>query len=175
MISQQELQERLNYDPKSGLLTWKVRPESTFANKQAWAAWNTRFSNKPAFTTINGEGYRIGSINNVVMSAARVIYTLMTGTEPEMIDHIDGNRTNDSWVNLRNVDAATNLKNKKKSIANKSGVTGVCWDKARNKWEATIGHNRKSIKLGYFECINDAITARKLAEIEYNYHPNHGR
>lgn len=174
MISQQELQELLDYDPKSGLLTWKVRPENMFACKRDWAAWNARFSNKPAFTAING-GYRIGTINKIVMSAARVIYKLMTDIEPEMIDHIDGNRLNNSWVNLRNVDASANQKNMKKFITNKSGVTGVCWDKTKNKWKASIGHNRKSIKLGYFECINDAITARKLAEIEYNYHPNHGR
>ena len=175
MLSQQELQELLNYDPKSGLLTWKVRPESTFANKQSWAAWNTKYSNKPAFTSVNQQGYRVGAINNVVLRAVRVIYILMTDTVPEIIDHIDGNRLNDSWVNLRNVDAAANQKNMKKFTTNKSGVTGVYWDKSKNKWKVTIGHNGKSIQIGRFDCINDAINARKLAETKYGYHPNHGR
>ena len=175
MISQQELQERLNYDPKSGLLTWKVRPENTFATKRAWAIWNTRFSNKPAFTTISKYGYHVGAINKVNLRAVRVIYKLMTGTEPEMIDHIDGNKLNDSWVNLRNVSAAENSKNKKKYTTNKSGVTGVCWDSGNNKWQASIKHNYKTIILGRFDCINDAINARKLADTEYGYHPNHGR
>ena len=175
MISQQELQERLNYDPKSGLLTWKVRPESTFANKQAWLTWNKRFSNKPAFTSVNGQGYRSGKINDVKLLAARVIFKLMTDTEPEMIDHIDGNRTNNSWVNLRSVSAAENQRNMKKFTTNKSGVTGVSWESARNKWRVSIGRNSKSINLGYFDCINDAISARKLAETEFDFHPNHGR
>ena len=174
MISQQELQERLSYDPKSGLLTWKVRPENTFKTKRDWASWNAKFSNKPAFTAISN-GYRVGTINNVGLRAVRVIYTLMTGTEPEMIDHIDGNRSNDSWVNLRSVSAAENLKNMKKYKTNKSGVTGVSWDKTKNKWKATIGHNGKSINLGRFDCLNDAISARKLAETEFDFHPNHGR
>ena len=175
MISQQELQELLDYDPKSGSLTWKARPESMFATKNAWASWNTKYSNKPAFTAISTHGYRVGKINCVRLRAVRVIYKWMTDIEPEMVDHIDGNRLNDSWVNLRNVSVAENAKNAKKSLANKSGVTGVSWDSARNKWRAVIGHKGKSVKLGSFDCINDAISARKLAEVEYNYHPNHGR
>lgn len=175
MISQQELQERLSYDPKSGLLTWKVRPESMFPSKRAWAIWNTRYSNKPAFTSVNKDGYRVGAINNVGLRAVRVIYKLMTGLEPEMVDHIDGDTLNDSWINLRNVNAAGNQKNMKKSIVNKSGVTGVNWNSANNRWQVLIGHEGKSIYIGIFECLNDAINARKLAETKYGYHPNHGR
>lgn len=50
---------------------------------------------------------------------------------------------------------------------NKSGTTGVCWDKKANKWISQISKNRKHFFLGYHINIEDAIKARKEAEIKY--------
>ena len=50
---------------------------------------------------------------------------------------------------------------------NKSGVTGVFWLKEKRKWWAYIAVDNKRISLGYFENKNDAIKARKDAEIKY--------
>lgn len=50
---------------------------------------------------------------------------------------------------------------------NTSGVTGVYWCKSRNKWNAEIRINSKKINLGYFINKEDAIKARKRAEIKY--------
>lgn len=44
----------------------------------------------------------------------------------------------------------------------------------KDKWQALIRVESRFINLGYFEDINDAIAARKEAEIKYNFHPNHG-
>lgn len=48
--------------------------------------------------------------------------------------------------------------------ANKSGVVGVCWDKSRGKWMASIRFKGKKYNLGRFDDIQDAIDARKEAE-----------
>lgn len=50
---------------------------------------------------------------------------------------------------------------------NTSGVTGVHFDKSRNKWMAYITYNNRRIFLGYFNNKEDAIEARIAAEIEY--------
>lgn len=67
-----------------------------------------------------------------------------------------------SWI-----DEGTNiakLKNKNINKRNKSGVTGVSFDKARNKWAAEIMFQRKRYRLGRFDELKDAAKARKEAE-----------
>lgn len=51
--------------------------------------------------------------------------------------------------------------------SNTSGVTGVIWDKSRNKWRASINFQNKNIFLGYFDEKEKAINARKIAEEKY--------
>lgn len=55
----------------------------------------------------------------------------------------------------------------KKKKNNKSGVTGVYWDKRRRKWAASIKVKRKSHHLGYFDSLEDAAEARRQGEIDY--------
>ena len=55
----------------------------------------------------------------------------------------------------------------KKRSTNKSGKTGVCWDKRLDKWEAYISVDRKKISLGFSEVLEEAIELRKAAEIKY--------
>ena len=50
---------------------------------------------------------------------------------------------------------------------NTSGKTGVSWNKSRMKWEAYIWHNKKKIFLGGYLSKEEAIAARKEAEIKY--------
>jgi len=52
---------------------------------------------------------------------------------------------------------------------NTSGYTGVIWDKYYNKWSARIGHEGKTVNLGYFRRLEDAVAARKKAEEKYGY------
>ncbi len=54
--------------------------------------------------------------------------------------------------------------NMKIACNNKSGVKGVCWDKTNMKWSAYIYLSKKRYRLGYFNELEDAINARKLAE-----------
>ena len=50
---------------------------------------------------------------------------------------------------------------------NTSGVTGVTWRKRNNKWVAYIRVNTKKIHIGYYVNLEDAIKARKDAELKY--------
>jgi len=82
------------------------------------------------------------------------------------IDHINRNGLDNRKNNLR---IGTKNKNKAnvKQINNNSGFTGVCIHKTTNQWRAYVTVNYKSIHLGLFDNIEDAILARKNAEIKY--------
>ena len=67
------------------------------------------------------------------------------------------------------------MKNIRQAINNTSGVTGVVRHSKKDKWVAQITVNQKSIYLGYYDLIEDAIRARSKAEIKYRFHDNHGQ
>jgi hypothetical protein len=54
-------------------------------------------------------------------------------------------------------------------------VVGVSYSKRYKCWEAYITVDYKRIHLGRFKNIEDAILARKEAEVAYKFHKNHGR
>ncbi|ENW7558982.1 hypothetical protein ACFL9L_004368 [Salmonella enterica] len=68
-----------------------------------------------------------------------------------------------------------NCRNKSKHNTNTSGQMGVYYFKDYGKWRAQIVVSGILIFLGYFERKQDAITARKEAEVKYNFHENHGK
>lgn len=123
----------------------------------------------------SSNGYLRITINSKLYYQHRLAWLYMTGKWPSIqIDHIDHNKTNNRFYNLRLVSYNENARNKKLSKANTTGITGVYWREDRNKWQATISANGKYKYLGDFKDINDAIIVRKNAEIKYGYHDNHG-
>lgn len=82
------------------------------------------------------------------------------------LDRIDPNG-NYCKENCRWVGKSIQSVNKGMNRANTSGYKGVYWHKSANKWMASIGVMGKSIYLGLFDLIEDAISARKAAEILY--------
>lgn len=107
----------------------------------------------------------------------RIIWEMHNGTIPEgmEVDHIDHNRLNNAIENLRLVTHRGNAVNQSLRSTNKSGLNGISWDKARNKWVARIYDHGKQIPLGRYSNIDDAIAARKEAELRYGYFENHGK
>jgi len=116
-------------------------------------------------------GYRRVRFDGEPYQTHRIIWKLLYGEDPAEIDHINGNRSDNRITNLRSVCHYENMRNMKKMPSNSSGVTGVFWCKDRSKWGAFIGKKN----LGRFDRFEDAVAARKQAEEEYGYHPNHGR
>lgn len=172
---QETLQALLRYEPDTGKLFWKERPLEMFKSERSWKMWNTRFAGMEAFASIGRQGYFQGGLYNKTRYAHRVIWKLRHGVEPDQIDHLDGDRTNNRLHNLREVSAAENRKNQRRPERNVSGVIGVGWSDQRKKWRAQIQVDGKCKHLGLFEDLEAAAIARKEAEIQYGFHPNHGR
>jgi hypothetical protein len=120
-------------------------------------------------------GYLQFSMDYKMYKLHRIIWTYIHGDIPDEIDHINGDKTDNRLCNLRNVTRCDNLKNKPIYRNNKSGVLGVHWQSGRGKWVAKIDVNGKRIHLGSFKDLNEAISARRNAEVLYNFHKNHGR
>ncbi|EOA5908665.1 AP2 domain-containing protein, partial [Salmonella enterica subsp. enterica serovar Brandenburg] len=60
-------------------------------------------------------------------------------------------------------------------VNNTSGALGVWREKRRNKWVAEIKVDRRKIHLGQFDNFDEAVAARKDAEVKYGLHENHGK
>ena len=107
----------------------------------------------------------------------RYIWVCANGKIPHgmEIDHIDQDKTNNMIENLRLVTKCENQKNRPRQKNNSSGCTGVTWSESRQKWIAQIQVNKKSINLGGFIDIKDAIKCRKEEEMKYKFHKNHDK
>ena len=124
------------------------------------------------------DGYLYISVKGETYPAHRIAYSLQIGRSleaNEIIDHINGEKQDNSVDNLRIVSHSINMKNQKMRNTNKSGCTGVYWIKAISKWRAKIIVDYNDVHLGYFDKMDDAIAARKNAERENGFHINHGR
>ena len=174
---QDVLNQLLRYEPETGLTFWRPRTVEWFPavtqnrSRSLCALWNKRYAWQQAFPTIS-DGYYIGTIDGTFYKLHRVIWKIMTGIDPDQIDHIDGNRQNNKFTNLRDVTLAENAKNRAIPSNNKSGCIGVYfWDHdGLQYWVALVGENYK-----YFKTKEEAITVRKAAELERGFHVNHGR
>jgi len=122
---------------------------------------------------VNDRGYVVcffkdkKSKKNIQLKLHRFI---MDAPKGKNIDHIDRNTLNNQKNNLRFASQLENVLNRKVFSNNKSGYTGVSWEKANRKWRAQIGINKKEFFLGLFSTKNEAIEARKKAE--KNFHAN---
>ena len=100
---------------------------------------------------------------------------MMTGEDPLCIDHINGDPSDNRWCNLRSVTQKENGRNLKLSKSCTTGHLGVIWYKPSQRWRVRISPEGQNIHIGMFDDYEEAVAARKAAEIKYGFHPNHGK
>lgn len=171
-----QVSEVLNLDPKAGKLFWLHRPLHLCKDEHQMKVWNKLYSGKEALSSINSAGYKKGCIFYKQHLAHRVIWLLHFGEWPvATIDHINGIRTDNRVVNLREVTPSENQMNRARSGNNTSGVVGVHWNEKDHVWVASLTVARKYVHLGSYGTFNEAVQRRLKANAEYGFHPNHGR
>lgn len=174
--SPEVLRQLLRYEPETGKLFWRRRPEQMFPSARDCAAWNAKNAEKEAFTTVGSSGYREGRIFKTGYRAHRVIYAVCNGEWPrDEVDHINGIRTDNRIANLRHATRAENGRNQRRPHDNSTGAIGVAFYRHDGTWQARISTGGRSIHLGYFDTKAEAIAARLKAEATHGFHPNHGR
>jgi len=159
MVTQHRLKEVLDYNPETGVFTW--RKTNNQINKGAIAG------------SPSSCGYIRFTVDGMRYAAHRLAWLYVYGEYPETdIDHVNRIRSDNRISNLRTASRAENCQNASKRKSNSSGVVGVCWNIGHKKWQARIMHNGKSIHLGYYEKIEDAASARLSAKRKYHaFHP----
>jgi len=152
MITQKELKKFVRYDHKIGIF---IRVKKTNNRHSVGDIAGSKFKNGYIYIWINKKRY----------TAHRLAFLYMEGYFPENdIDHIDRNRSNNKWDNLREVSRSCNVKNSKLNSRNNSGIKGVSWHKQAQKWVTDIYTNKKSKYLGVFKDFDEAVCHRLAAE-----------
>ncbi len=153
MITKDRLDELLAYDPETGLFTWRVRRKGVRASGVAGG-----FS----------KGHVTICVDYVRYPAHRLAFLTMTGAfPPAEVDHINGDPADNRWSNLRPATREENGRNLRVKSNNTSGTTGVHWDASRGRWFAQIKANVGTINLGRYVKFEDAVAARRAAEVKY--------
>jgi hypothetical protein len=151
MLTQTQLKEILHYDPDTGLFTRRLKQSGVKQGKVSGS-----FSN---------EGYLVTSVKNKIYKCHRLAWLYVAGQWPtHNIDHINGNRQDNRFNNLRDVKQKINIENQTKAQKhNKSTRTLGTW-KNGTGFAARISHNNKKIYLGTFKTIEEAEAAYLAAK-----------
>ena len=160
------------YCPVTGVLTWRERDSKWFNTLHYCKAWNTRYSGKEAGRKF--QGYLMVGVFGKRFFAHRIIWKLIYNSEPEALDHKNRQRADNRLDNLREANITINNRNKSIRKDNISGVNGVHWLAKRNKWNAEIKVDGKKKYLGQFVNKQDAEEARRVANVKYGFHKQHG-
>lgn len=157
-ITAQEARELLSYDPNSGKFTWKVSKSSRAISGNIAGCKTGRYET----ISINGTKYR----------SNRLAWLFYYGEWPKnVVDHIDGDPSNNKIANLRDVSQAENVRNKTKpyvgSLVPYIGVTI-----SKGKFRAMIGVGRKNKCLGRYNTAEEASEAYQKAKSEIHGEKN---
>jgi len=141
----------LRYNPNTGVFTWLAnRNIQTFAGDVAGS--------------IKKDGYIAIGVNKKYYKAHRLAWLFTYGVWPtSQIDHINGDRTDNRIVNLRESTSAQNHQNRKLPKTNTSGYMGVYKD-VSGKWAARIRIAPTRVFLGLFDTPEQAAKAYTLAK-----------
>ena len=100
---------------------------------------------------VNSTGYKWVNFDRKKMLMHRVVFVMFHGYEPALIDHIDGDKTNNKIENLREATKSQNGFNRKIHTNNRSGCKNVCWNKQSNCWIVKLRVNKKLIYFGRYK------------------------
>ena len=164
------------FDIIDNQLVWKQRPENHFYSKRSFKQFSGRYSGKVAGHRNKRHKYLEVRLDGKLYKGHRIIYKMLTGKEPSLIiDHIDGDVTNDNLSNLREANSQENARNSTKRTKNgTSKYKGVFLDEnglwssvitvndvgiveyANSEHEAAKSYNKKATEMfGEFAKLND--------------------
>jgi hypothetical protein len=146
LLNVERLRQVLNYDPGTGIFTWKIQPHARF--RVGDVAGATR-----------QDGYIHITVDKVHHLAHRLAWLHVSGEWPtQTIDHINGIKNDNRIANLREFSTGQNQQNRRKPHkTNKVGLLGVTWQAGR--FCANIQINKKKIWLGRFDTADEAHAA----------------
>lgn len=141
------VRELFDYDPLSGVLSWRV-------------STNNRVGAGDKVGCRNAAGHWVGHIDGSVYVLHRIIWLWMTGEEPaDEVDHKNGASGDNRWENLRVASSTQNSGNMRLSKRNKSGWKGITRAVGCDRWHVKITKDGQQYYLGLFKELEDAKAA----------------
>lgn len=159
-LNQELIRKFYSYNPDSGEFTHRL------------PLHEAREGDVPGY--IGNHGYIACSVGGTEYLVHRLIWLYMEGNLPEMVDHINHNKLDNRWCNLREVNNTENTKNCSVSKNSVTRVNGVSFMESKGKYRAYLMVNRKHIHIGLYDTVEEAAEARAKADIDYGFHVNHG-
>lgn len=157
-ITATQLRDCLRYEPETGFFFWLIDCRRARKGNRA----GSTDKDGRVCIGINGQQYR----------AHRLAWLYMTGEWPSMIDHRNGNPSDNSWSNLRLANWSQNMRNRRVLRNNETGVKGIRRIES-GRWMARIMANGESYYLGLYD---DMTSARKVyAEAAARLHGDFAR
>ena len=162
-LTAEKLRDVMHYNPDTGIFRWtKSRTNAVKDGTEL------KPNNPYGYIEVRVLGWR--------GFAHRLAFLFMDGKLPDnYVDHINGDKTDNRWSNLRDVPHVENMKNRCLSKSSSSGAIGVSYCKSTGRWKAYINVGDKQKHLGRYDGFEEAVAARKNAEVVYGFHENHGR
>lgn len=182
-ITPELLRRLLIYYPETGELVWKDRDVSLFSDTpgrtaaHACAFWNSRYAGTPALCADKGDGYRHGTLLYRNVEAHRAAWAIYYGVMPlGVIDHEDGNPSNNRIGNLRDVTQGVNARNSRAHRKSSGLPPGVKFyaGKQGKPYQARICRDGVSKSLGYFATQDEAHGAYMRAAKVHGFSARHG-
>ena len=157
------LRARFDYQA-DGNLVWRSRPLNTFKTPRAMATWNSRYAGTVA-GAIDGKGYLQIAVDGQLYRGHRLIWAVVTGAHPvNLIDHKDGDKTNNRIENLREATRQHNSVNS--AMAQGAGRRGTYFVQRLGKYAAQIKADGQWFWLGLHDTEDAAFEAyRSMHEI----------
>lgn len=144
ILTQEIVKSKVSYNPDTGEFS-----------RIAYVRNQMKGNSKVGF--IDPLGYYYTKLNNIKIGLHRLAFLYMEGYLPDMVDHIDGNPSNNKWDNLRVCTATQNQYNTKINSNNTTGVKGVSYRKGHAKpYVARITVNKVRLNIGKYETLKEA-------------------
>lgn len=148
-LTQDRLKELLAYDPENGWFTWRINNSVAKPGERAGG--------------MHGLGYRMIGLEYKKYLEHTLAFFYMTGEWPKiLIDHINGNKADNRWANLREATSSQNGHNKGVHPRSSTGYPGVTLH--GSKYRSSITINNKETVLSWVKTIAEARVARLLGE-----------
>lgn len=153
-----ELSKHFVYNPNSGKIYYSTELK---------ARYNIR-PGKEAGCVYSG-GYWMVTYNKKRIKRSRLAFLLMTGDWPNKdVDHIDRNRLNDSWENLREASNSLNGFNRTFDSLKHRGIRYRPEQSKKNPWVVHIRKDGKLIHVGQYSTLEQAKVIRRDAELKFH-------
>lgn len=161
-LSADYLRQIINYNPESGVFTWRERRGRVSPGEKA--------------SCMDKHGYVVIRIDGHLYKSYRLAWLYMFNKWPDKeVDHLNGIRNDNRIANLREATHSENNQNVQLKKSNTSGYKGVSWSKSVGKWHAYSRVNGQRIHIGYFEDKNSAyFAACNFREQHHGEFANHG-